>query len=493
MSKHTEQNRLLNKLGHGRPMTRRDFLGRGLVPGLGILAAPSLLGLLMRSPAAYAQAADCGVATAAVGKVPFLAFDLSGGASIAGSNVIVGGPGGQLDFLPPEGYLKLGLPAGMTPDKANQVNTQLGLAFHADSAFLRGIVSKASPETIANVNGAVICARSENDTGNNPHNPMYGIAKAGADGSLVALIGNSSSESGGKSRAPTTMVDLSIRPTKVAKASDAAGLVNTGKLATLMNPEDAALVMKAVEQLSAAKINKLTESQLVKTLMTCSYAQTTAAATQFTPAALDPTQDAKLTQILTADNLKNEVFMRTASVMKLVINGYAGAGTIELGGYDYHDSTRATGERKDFAAGQAIGAALEYAKVMQKPLMIYVFSDGAVDSNGQIDSSTDGRGKCVWKGDNSSTASVFFLVYSPKGRPQLTATTKQQIGFFKANGSLETTATPISNNVDQLASAIVLNYMALNNDVSKFAQAVPTNGLGAPSTWDKLIAFQPII
>jgi hypothetical protein len=32
------------------------------------------------------------------------------------------------------------------------------------------------------INGAVIAARSENDTGNNPHNPMYGIYRAGADG-----------------------------------------------------------------------------------------------------------------------------------------------------------------------------------------------------------------------------------------------------------------------------------------------------------------------
>jgi hypothetical protein len=36
----------------------------------------------------------------------------------------------------------------------------------------------------------VIAARSENDTGNNPHNPMYGIHTAGADGSLATLIGS---------------------------------------------------------------------------------------------------------------------------------------------------------------------------------------------------------------------------------------------------------------------------------------------------------------
>ncbi len=35
------------------------------------------------------------------------------------------------------------------------------------------------PAVRALINGAVIPARSENDTGNNPHNPMYGIAQGG--------------------------------------------------------------------------------------------------------------------------------------------------------------------------------------------------------------------------------------------------------------------------------------------------------------------------
>ena len=57
-------------------------------------------------------------------------------------------------------------------------------------------------------------------------------------------------------------------------------------------------------------------------------------------------------------------FRATAAVMKMVVNGYAGAGTIELGGYDYHTGDRATGEMRDFKAGQCIGACLEYAARM---------------------------------------------------------------------------------------------------------------------------------
>ena len=61
----------------------------------------------------------CGI-TGGAGKIPFICFDLSGGANIAGSNVLIGKQGGQLDFLTTAGYSKLGIPGNMTPNLANQ-------------------------------------------------------------------------------------------------------------------------------------------------------------------------------------------------------------------------------------------------------------------------------------------------------------------------------------------------------------------------------------
>ena len=74
-------------------------------------------------------------------------------------------------------------------------------------------------------------------------------------------------------------------------------------------------------------------------------------------------------------------FRKTASIMKLVVNGYAGAGCIEIGGYDYHGGRRAEGEVKDYRAGRCMGACLEYAHRRNVPLMLYVFSDGSLSSN----------------------------------------------------------------------------------------------------------------
>ena len=44
-----------------------------------------------------------------------IAIDLGGGANIAGSNVLVGREGGQMDFLNTAGYSRLGLPGDMVP------------------------------------------------------------------------------------------------------------------------------------------------------------------------------------------------------------------------------------------------------------------------------------------------------------------------------------------------------------------------------------------
>src|SRR5690606_26531466 len=141
----------------------------------------------------------------------------------------------------------------------------LGLAFHSDSAFLRGMMTRISPATAANINGAVIPARSDNDTGNNPHNPMYGIARAGADGSLLTLIGSENSDSGGNSMAPARLVDLTIRPTKVDRPSDVTGLVDVGDLVSVLNQQDAVAVMESIYRLSSAKLDAINNGQTITT------------------------------------------------------------------------------------------------------------------------------------------------------------------------------------------------------------------------------------
>ena len=223
---------------HPRPNTRREFIAQGFMAGGASVVLPSLVSLLANprvadaalAPDIQSAVAACNI-TAGAGMIPFICFDLSGGANIAGSNVLVGGPNGQLDFLSVAGYSKLGLPGSMVPNSSTTsfVDSSLGLRYHSDSAQMRGIKTRfKNTAAMANVTGTIIPALSQNDTNTNPHNPMYGIWQAGARGALLDLIGTDSSQSGGNSMAPPGMVNMVAQPTKIASGTDTSGLVSTG-------------------------------------------------------------------------------------------------------------------------------------------------------------------------------------------------------------------------------------------------------------------------
>jgi hypothetical protein len=389
----------------------------------------------------------------------------------------------------------------MTPgvSVANVIDVSMGLPFHTDSAFLRGILTRASATTLANTNGVVFCSRSANDTQNNELNPAYGIARSGSNGGLLSLIGTESSESGGNSVAPMSMILPELRPTKVDRPEDAVGLVDTGRLVQFLDTDGADSVMAAVQRLSDRKVDKMemTEEMIVTELVRCSYAQSAQLVQQYSdPTSLDPRLDPLITDpvspIFSAADFDDRDFRSTAAVMKLVIEGHAGAGTLEFGGYDYHNSTRATGEQQDFSAGVAMGACLEYAARSGKELCLYVFSDGSVQSSGEIDSDPNGNGKGIWSSDSSSTACSFMLVYSPTAQPQLVDPARQQIGFFNSDGSVEIGINEIDNNPTALTEAAVLNYLALHNEKDRLDEVLPDHTIGTAAPADDLIAFDKI-
>jgi hypothetical protein len=531
----------LRHADHPKPTTRREFIAQGFMAGGASVLLPSVFGLMANPKLARAQpplvsdiqsaVQACGI-TAGAGMIPFICFDLSGGGNIAGSNVLVGGPAGQLDFLSVAGYSKLGLPGSMVPSSStgNFVDATLGLRFHSDSGHLRGIKSKfTNAAAAAKVNGTIIPALSQNDTNTNPHNPMYGIWQAGARGALLDLIGTDSSVSGGNSMSPPGMINVAAQPSTIDSGADTSGLVSTGQLSSLLpnppNPEttttDVTNVLESMKRISDAKYSSVTAyantipgasgptglQQAAINAQTCAYTKAAYLLNRYpSPGAVDPDLDPHIVGtsgiFQTAEYQGNSDFQKTAAVMKLVIDGDAAAGTIELGGFDYHTGDRSTGETRDFSAGQCIGAVLQYAAIQGKPVMIYVFSDGSLASDGTIDSSPGGRGKGVWTADNQNVAATYFLVYDPKAKPtafQSNPEMSLQLGYFNADGSQNTTATPAGNNVPNLVQMVVLNYMALHGTsaVSLWPNLWPNtptnNTLGSTAgVLDPLIMYNPL-
>jgi hypothetical protein len=390
------------------------------------------------------------------------------------------------------------------------------LRYHSDSAHLRGMKMRASAAAQAGTTGTIIPALSQNDTNTNPHNPMYAIYQYGARGALLNLIGSTNSMSGGSSMAPPSMVIAAAQPTKISSPADTQGLVSTGQLSTLLPiASDVTDVMASMKRISDAKYGKvqaytdptLNAAALGATgIQACGYTKATYIVDKYNnPGSVDPSQDPKIVGaggiFTTAEFQANSDYQKTASVMKLVIDGNAAAGTIEMGGFDYHSGNRADGETKDFNLGNCIGAVLEYAARAKKPVMIYVFSDGSLASNGMIDSSVAGRGKGVWTADNQSVAAAYFLVYNPNGKAasaQANPEMSLQIGNFNTDGSLNTNGSPAGNNVFNLVQLVVLNYIALHEATAPttFANLYPAtaqnNTLGTGSALSSLIAYQPL-
>jgi hypothetical protein len=527
---------------HPRPKTRRQFIAQSFMTGGATVLMPSIFSLLANPRVANAQLATdiqaavaaCGI-TAGAGLIPFICFDLSGGGNILGSNVLVGGPSGQLDFLSVAGYNKLGLPGTMVPNPSttkNFIDSTFGLRFHSDSAHLRGMKSviPAGSSAMTNTTGTVIPALSQNDTSDNPHNPMYGIYQVGARGALLNLIGTDASVSGGNSMSPPTMINVAAQPTKIADSTDSQGLVNTGQLSTLLpSSSDVVNVLESMKRISDAKYSVVTAYSNSLPggapaapataaalnaaalgpagIQACAYTKAAYLLNRYpNPGVVDSALDPNIVgPIFTSAELvgpnADSDFQKTAAVMQLVINGDAAAGTIELDGFDYHTGERGTGETRDFAAGQCIGACLAYAAAKGKPVMIYVFSDGSLFSNGMIDDSVAGRGKGVWTADNQNVAASYFLVYDPKAKPlpaQSNPEMSLQLGYCNPDGSQNITSSPAANNVFNLVQTVVLNYMALHGTsaAANFPTLWPApnvnNTLGTGSALTSLISFQPL-
>jgi hypothetical protein len=515
---------------HPRPVTRRQFVSQGFMTGAAYTTGAGILSMFADPREAMADLSGdlsplllnpCQIATNVAGKVPFICFDLAGGANINGSNVLVGQQGGQMDFLSTAGYQKMGLPGDMIPGLVDPTlnlpyeNFDLGLGFHLDSAFRRGIMTSLTAGNEQFINGAAIPARSDNDTSDNPHNPMYGIARAGAgglgaDGSILTLAGSENTDSGGNSMLPQALYDPELRPTKVDRPSDVANLVDTGDLVGILSKDDATAVLESMYRLSDRKMDhvdtEITRDAVIKEMVRCGYLKAADIADRFGGVPIDPSQDPEIVgpngifsaAEFNAGDREAREFQKTAAIMKLVVNGYAGAGCVEMGGYDYHGGDRAEGEVKDERAGRCMGACIEYAARIGVPLMLYVFSDGSLSSNGTIDNSQAGRSKGEWTSDDSSTAGAFFLEYNPGRRPTVIGTTPeeqavhQQIGYMDAGGSVQGAATPAANNVNLLVNTLLLNYMALHGEQNQFGNVFLNHGLGNAASQDALTAFTPI-
>lgn len=480
-------------------VTRRDFLAHGLIAGAGIVAAPTFLGMLSNRVYAQSNNLNCTLSSGNSGKTPFICVDLAGGGNIAGSNFMVGGAGGQTDFL--SDYTMLGRPMTAHPSVLG-VDQSIGIAMHPQSGFLNGIMTTTSAEVRSKMGGAIACAQSGDDTSTNPHNPLHWVHKYGLSGSLVKIAGTSSRAFGGNSAGPSESYLSAARAVRVSNRNEAINLVSTGRLATDLDKDRALKILRTANNMSVAQLNKFSNLELpaqIREIASCGYINSGEMPIRFSEDVLDPALDPVLVggsgiyavDATTFNNGNNRNLQREATIAKTVIDGFAGSGVLELGGYDYHGNARQDQHRRDFEAGQTIGRLVSTAARKGSSLFIYLYTDGGLSSDGNINQVQDFDAAGAVTGtaydasqfvnDAGQTGAVVILYYnhgSTRAEKAIVRNNNNQVGNFRLiNGRLgvDPTSSLLADNVNVLAKWAVLNYLAAHGDEGRLAEIVGDN------------------
>lgn len=506
---------------HKAPVTRRDFLAQGFIGMSASAFAPSMLGMLIRSNDAMAQDFVCATGSFTPG-MPYLCMDVAGGMNIAGANVIVGMTAGgehQEDYgSATSDYIRLGISPEESPKLSGKVDGTFGLKFHRASGILQGMnsvlkdddgnyLSMPNGKPISDgIDGLIFCARTADDTSNNPLNTVYMANKAGASGQLVQLVGSQASVSGGRSIAPGGQINLLNKPSPIGRNEDTVGLLSIGDKLMGNNylraeqsggRERLELFLQKIGKMSSAKISALAQrdsmTQIQKAL-SCSYQNAQNLFKQFSASELNPAND---DAVMTAYDGGSE---RAGAIAKLVLDSYAGAGTITIGGGDYHNNPIMRTHAKDVEVGENIGRAILLAKEKGKDLCIHLFTDGGVaaDAGGLTEAQdipgigTVAKVKFVGDSGTRSSAVLLFYKHNHDGSSMVREDAdgpRRQVGNFKKNGGVELT-TLVGNSTENLWKAVILNYLAAQGREGEFEDLFGRGSL--PPNYESLIRMKKV-
>lgn len=474
LDKNVEKNveKKLEGLGHGKPVTRRELLSQGLISGTALVLTPSVLGSIYSQTAMGQDAVEaCGDASQGSGKdIPAIIIELAGGGNIAGSNVFVGGKGGQSNAL--STYKTIGGNGVVPGDK------RYGLQWTQGSKILQGIDQFVTVTADRDkIKGILYCSISADDTGNNAFLPSHAIIAAGGMGKLAKIVGSNSGSSGGRSK--TAFEQGGLSAVAITKSADARAIVEKHRIAQTLGDEAMNKIIRASVNMGSDSLCKLSRRSITEQLAAlcgCRYEKSYQVATGFKVEDLDSNLDQNIIRIFTQANAQGS----EASVTKLVLDGYAGVGVLVKGGFDYHDGGRTTGDAKDLEAGQTIGRILAYAIAVKRPVSIMVVTDGGVAGNESG----------AWTSDSGVRSSALQFAYHPDGVASIEGK-DPQIGAYKEDGTVDATVNEISNNTENLALAFTANWLALKGEEQKLATQFPGNKLS--SKLDEYLVFKKSI
>jgi hypothetical protein len=253
----------------------------------------------------------------------------------------------------------------------------------------------------------------------------------------------------------------------VGSYNDITGALGVGgSLTPLVAANRAGKLFETVQQLSihqAEKYVQLNDGTALQNVITCRTQDNTTLIANPDANNTDPRGNAAVAGIWqinanTSMSSRNYVF---GSMVFNALNGNATSATLNMGGYDYHNNTRTTGDGMDNQAGQVLGQIIQTAYALGKKCFIMVTSDGAVRS-----AESDIAG-APWTSDGGGAGSYMMIAVNPAGAPSVRGS---QLGYFNNDqGNADPTmASPI-----RAASAAFVNYLSFNGQLSQIDKALP--------------------
>ncbi|MFZ4402863.1 MAG: hypothetical protein ACOYOK_02065 [Pseudobdellovibrionaceae bacterium] len=444
------------RTGHKAPVTRREFLASGAIPFAATMLAPHWLQMVFAS-SAKAQNADCIITSSNL--IPFITVNLSGGAGL-GSNFLPHDEARQ----PLKTYSKMGLGDGNVPITREFGNVPFAGAINGNnndllSKFLQG-VREMAPTATQKTGFVGICVRSRDDSSENPFSIDGLLTKVGLQGTNLPRLGTVDSITGSKQRSAVLPPSAPLVVNNFNDISNSLGYA--ASLGIALNKNQHGVLANFVQRLNMAQSRKLasvSSGSDMQKVVECAGLKNTQIISGG-GAVVDPRTNAGVSSVwnINANTSVNDDALVFASLAFNALQGNCGAVNIDMSGFDYHDNTRTTGDRQDLLAGRTVGRILQTAQVLNKPVFIYVSSDGAVTSP-----VSDDR-RAPWNSDRGIAGMSYMLYFNPAGRP---ATSDFQIGQF-TNDQAADDAFFTGANPEAAACAVFANYLQVNKKLDQF-------------------------
>ena len=144
-------------------------------------------------------------------------------------------------------------------------------------------------------------------------------------------------------------------------------------------------------------------------------------------------------------------------------NGNASTVNLEVGGCDYHNMTRTSGDTKDLEIGTVLGNVLQSLAVMGKKGFVTFSTDGAVTSP---DSDIPGA---VWASDRGVASGSYMMGYDPVGPHIMKGF---QVGHY-TSGQAADDLFLTGGNTELAAAASFVNYMSFNGKLGLVESYLP--------------------